>query len=76
MPFRQALEPGVGTPAVDIVIREAFIDELQALVERPAALCEIHGIDADLFVVAGVIAFVEFMAAGEFGSDRVPDQFE
>ena len=42
----------------------------------PAAPGEPQRVEADLLVVAGVVALVQFVAPAELGADRVPDQLE
>src|SRR5262245_23116951 len=37
---------------------------------------EIHHIEPDLFIVAGIIPLIEGVARAEFCADRVPDELE
>src|SRR3989442_15105903 len=68
--------PGVVLPAIKVVIGEALLDELDALIEHATAPRKVHGVDADLLGVPGVVAFVELMAATEFRADGIPDQLD
>jgi hypothetical protein len=50
------------TKPSQVVVGETSIDELSALVQFGAAPGEINGTHADLLMIAGVIARIEFVA--------------
>ena len=66
---------GVVQP-VQVVLAHALVSEVLETVEVPLDPREIQHIEADLLVVAGVVALVKFVPRAELRADRVPDQFE
>ena len=73
--FCRLLVPGPASvfPTFETVIRHAMLGEGDALGEDAALLRAGEDVQADLFVVAGIIDFVKFVAGAEFGADGVPD---
>src|SRR5438552_1942281 len=70
------LAPRVLRPAVQAVIGQTLVHQPGALVENAGAAGEIHGVDANLLVIAGVVPLVEFVTSSKLGPDRVPYDLE
>src|SRR5262245_28363549 len=68
------IKPSRTDPAVLVVLSKALLRERDHAVERARGARVPHGVDADVLVVAGVVAFVELVTAAEFGADRVPEK--
>jgi hypothetical protein len=66
------VEPRVAGLAVLVIFRHALVDERRHLVQGPVAAGVGQGLDADILVVPGIIAFVKLVAAAEFSADRIP----
>src|SRR4029077_9691317 len=63
-------------PTFQTVVRHALVSEGYALVEDSTLARAGEDIESNLFVVAGIIDFVEFVAGAEFRADRVPNELE
>src|SRR5947207_1472227 len=60
VPFQLSrLAPGVLRPAVQVVVGQTLVHQLRTLIENAGAASEIHRINSDLFVIAGVVPLVE-----------------
>ena len=68
------IKPGVVDPAVLVVVGHALLGERRHLVEMPVARALPQRLDADVLVVAGVVALVELVASAELGADRIPQE--
>src|SRR3954466_7184468 len=62
------VEPGLVGPTVLVVVGHALIGECDHLVEGAGATGIEHALDADVFVVAGVVHLIELVPAAEFGA--------
>src|ERR1700682_20219 len=63
-------------PAIQVVIRQTLVHEPGTLIENAGAAGEIHRVDANLLVIAGVVPLVEFVTPSKLGPDRVPHDLE
>src|SRR5207249_12075007 len=61
-------------PIFLVIFAEALVRQRDHAVERAGGPRIPHCLDADIFVIAGVIHLVELVAAAEFGPDRVPQE--
>src|SRR5580658_11246334 len=68
------VEPGRIGPAVLVVVGHAVLGEADHAVEGARRARVPHRLDADVLVVAGVVALVELVARAELGTDRVPQE--
>src|SRR5215472_14197798 len=68
------IEPGRIGPAVLVVVGHAVLGQPDHAVERARGARVPHRLDADVLVVAGVVALVELVAGTELGADRVPQE--
>src|SRR5438477_5060131 len=63
------IEPSRIGPAVFVVFGHALVGERRHLLERAGRARIPQRLDADILVVAGVIALVKLMTSAEFGAD-------
>src|SRR5262249_11294426 len=68
------IEPSRIGPAVLVVVGHAVLGQPDHAVERTRGARVPHRLDADVLVVAGVVALVELVPGTELGADRVPQQ--
>src|SRR5262249_5437226 len=66
------IEPGWVGPAVLVVVGHAVLGQPDHAIERARGARIPHRLDADVLVVAGVVALVELVAGAELGADRGP----
>ena len=64
------------TPAAVIVIGHTLVDQRPVAVSVAAHFGKSQRIQPLLLLVAGIVAFVQRMAARKLGVERVPDQLE
>src|SRR6516162_7539411 len=68
------VEPRRVSPAVLVVVGQAPVGERNHAVQASGAARMPQGLDANVLMVAGVVGFVEAVAAAELRSDRVPQE--
>src|SRR5580704_13146395 len=68
------IEPRRIGPAVFVVFGHALIGERRHLLHDAGASRAPQRLDTDIFVVTGVVALVEFVAAAEFRADGIPKE--
>ena len=63
------------SPAVRVVFGHALLDHRLHLAQATAALRAGQNLRTDIFPASGVVALIQFVPAGEFGSHGIPQQF-
>src|SRR6188768_2060443 len=68
------IEPGVGDPALLVVVGHAGIGERDHAVVGAGAPGVEQRLNADVFVITRVVDLIELMPSAELGADRIPQQ--
>ena len=64
--------PGGIAPTIEIIVRHAFFDQPLAAGEDVFPARDIGEVQANLFVIAGIINLIELMPGAKLGTNCVP----